>query len=162
MVRRSTLNPLYRVVLISTILVVSTGKTQETMLFTTWENFEADKCASIWLIQRFIAPNAQIRFYPKGELLTEGVSFDTPDSEFRRYHNKSIFETFLEHYKITDKKAIDIGNIVHDIEINIWEKKALSKTIEVMNEMNQLRKDLNLNDHERIIQTCVSYFDTRF
>jgi len=114
------------------------------------------------LIQRFVAPNAKIRFYPKGELLTEGVSFDTPDSEFRRYHNKSTFETFLEHYKITDKKAIDIGNIVHDIEINIWEKKALSKTIEVMNEINQLRKDLNLNDHERIIQTCVSYFDTRF
>jgi hypothetical protein len=39
---------------------------QEGLVFSTWEGFEADKCASIWLIKRFIDKNAVIKFFPKG------------------------------------------------------------------------------------------------
>ena len=41
--------------------------TKNRMVFSTWDGFEVDKLASIWLIKRFIAPGAKVRLYPKGE-----------------------------------------------------------------------------------------------
>ncbi len=81
---------------------------QKVQIFSTWEGFEADKCASIWLIKRFIDKNAIIKFFPKGEIIKEGILFDTPDSKFRRYHNMSTFESILLHYNLKDPKLIHI------------------------------------------------------
>lgn len=125
-------------------------------IFATWEGFEADKCASVWLIKRFIAPKAEIRFYPRGESLPEGVAFDTPDARFRRYHNKSTYETLLAHYDISDPKAAYIGRITHDIEVNIWEKKVIPETAQVMEDMPAI---FSLTSHEAIVEACRGYFD---
>ncbi|MGA1875585.1 MAG: chromate resistance protein ChrB domain-containing protein [bacterium] len=43
-------------------------KKEQSPVFSTWAGFEPDKCASIWLIQRFIHPEAVIKFFPVGEL----------------------------------------------------------------------------------------------
>jgi len=125
-------------------------------VFATWEGFEADKCASVWLIKRFIAPAAEIRFYPRGESLPEGVAFDTPDARFRRYPNKSTYETLLAHYEISDPKAVYLGRITHDIEVNIWEQKVMPETAQVLEDMPAL---LSLPDHEAIVEACRGYFD---
>ncbi len=158
MVHRGSLNNRYSIIFLAITLFYKAGYTEE-IIFTTWDNFEVDKCASVWLIKRFIASSAQIIFYPRGELSTGGIPFDTPDAKFRRYQNKSTFETLLEYYKIEDKKAIYIGRIIHDIEINIWEKKAIPETSKVIDEVNKIR-NLTMNDQEVIIQSCLSYFDT--
>ena len=94
--------------------------------FSTWKGFEVDKCASIWLIKRFIDKNAKIKFFPKGNLITEGIPFDVPEAKLRRYHNMSTFESILKYYNLKDPKLIYIGKIIHDIEVNIWEKKKFS------------------------------------
>ena len=47
-------------------------------LFTTWDGLETDKLASIWLIQRFISPGADVKFYPRNHVISDGVQFDTP------------------------------------------------------------------------------------
>ena len=85
----------------------------QTPVFATWDIFEVDKCASIWLIKRFVDSEAQIRLYQKGEHIKDGIPFDTPDAKFRRYHNASTYETLLTHYKLGDKHLIYIGKIVH-------------------------------------------------
>lgn len=82
-----------------------------------------DKLASIWLIKRFINLEAKIILYPKGDTITEGIPFDTPDAKFRRYHNISTYEMFRRHYGINDARCIYISKIVHDVEINTLEKK---------------------------------------
>ena len=43
------------------------------LVFCTWEGFEVDKCASIWLIKRFVDNNAVINFFPKGEAIKKGI-----------------------------------------------------------------------------------------
>ena len=101
---------------------------QKGPVFSTWEGFEVDKCASIWLIKRFVDENAVIRFFPKGVAIKEGIPFDTPDAKFRRYHNMSTFESMLKHYKLKAPKLIYVGKIVHDIEVNIWERKVFDET----------------------------------
>lgn len=128
----------------------------ETELFSTWEKFEADKCASIWLIKRFIAPKAKIRFFPQGDVISEGIPFDTPDAEFRRYYNRSTFETLLHHYKIADQKAAYIGRIIHDIEINIWGNKMLPETYRVIEDVQPV---ITSKSSDESVTWCLSYFD---
>lgn len=107
-------------------------------IFSTWIGFEADKCASIWLIKTYINSDAEIRFYSKDDNEIEGILFDTPTAKFRRYFNMSTYESLMKHYKIKDAALGYIGKIIHDIEINTWEKKVLPETIEVRDTVNKI------------------------
>ncbi len=127
--------------------------------FVTWNIFEADKCASIWLIKRFIAPSAVIRFFNREETSPPGIPFDIPEARFRRYHNRSTFETLLEHYQVEDKALIYIGRIIHDIEVNIWERKALEETHRIESNVIEL---LNGETPEKSAVACVNYFDALY
>ena len=131
---------------------------QEAVVFSTWEGFEVDKCASIWLIKRFIDKNAVIRFFPKGEIIKEGIPFDTPDAAFKRYHNMSTFESLLNHYKLRDPKLIYIGRIIHDIEVNIWEKKVFEETLIVQDAVNKIIS--NARNRDEVIRQSCNYFDS--
>ena len=126
-------------------------------VFSTWEGFEVDKCAAIWLIKRFIDERAVIRFFPKGELIQEGIPFDTPDAQFRIYHDTSTFESMLRYYKIEDARLLYIGQIVHDIEINIWEKKRLDETPVVQEGIVQIIRHSKNNDE--VIKESCKYFN---
>jgi hypothetical protein len=130
---------------------------QKALIFSTWEGFEADKCASIWLIKRFIDKNAIIKFFPKGEIIKEGIPFDTPDAKFRRYHNLTTFGSLLKHYHLQDPKLIYIGRIIHDIEINIWERKVMSETYKVQEEIDHIIRSSRSNDE--VIEKSCRYFN---
>lgn len=138
------------------LMVIAFMNVAQGEIFSTWEGLEADKCASIWLIKRFIDPAAEIRFYPKGKAITEGIPFDTPEASLRRYHNKSTFETLLEHYQINDAKLVYIGRIMHDIEVNIWEKKLMAESLQVESDIQAIDSQ---GATEKIIEQCRLYFD---
>jgi hypothetical protein len=147
-----------------TLLLISVPATtssaepsSEPLVFSTWDIFEVDKCASIWLIKRFIDPKARIVIYPKGDAITEGIPFDTPDAKFRRYQNASTYETFMRHYKIQNDRLLYLGKIVHDIEVNTWGKKAMKETRHVQNEVNTIITDANTSDE--IIEKSLLFFD---
>lgn len=129
----------------------------EQKIFSTWEGFEADKLASIWLIKRFIAPGASIMIFPKGHIIKEGTQFDTPNAEITRRFNKSTFESFLDHYRIKDNKLINIGKLIHDSEINTWERKLFKRTREI--ELRVLEILLKEKKNEEIIKKGCEYFD---
>ena len=133
---------------------------QEGLIFSTWEGFEVDKCASIWLIKRFIDEDAVIKFFPKGEAIKEGIPFDTPDAKFRRYHNMSTFESLLKHYEPRDPRLIYIGKIVHDIEVNIWERKVFYETPLVQDAVNQII--WNSGNGDEVIEKSCKYFDSLY
>jgi hypothetical protein len=126
-------------------------------VFATWDIFEVDKCASIWLIMRFIDTEAQIRLHPKGEQIKKGILFDTPDAKFRRYHNASTYETLLRHYRIRDDRLLYIGRIVHDIEVNIWEKKVMKESAYVMSKIKDIINQSKSN--REVIDGSLIFFD---
>jgi len=128
--------------------------------FSTWEVFEADKCASIWLIKRFVDPQAKFKFFPKGEPVSDGIPFDTPDAELRRFHNLAAFESILQHYQIDDPVLHQIGEIIHDIEVNTWKKKRFAETPVVEKEVNQIIQQ-SANNSERL-QRTLAYFDSLY
>jgi hypothetical protein len=108
--------------------------------YVTWDTMEIDKCASAWLIKRFIDKEAVFKFIPKGGLVTEGIPFDTPDSKFRRYHNMSTFESILKEYKIQDPALIHIGKIMHDIEVSYWAGRQVEGSEELEKEIKDIIK----------------------
>jgi hypothetical protein len=133
---------------------------QQAEEFVTWDDFEPDKCASIWLIRRFIAPDAQIRITSKKNPIKNGIAFDTPEAKLRRYHNRSTFETLLDEFRLTDPKLLQLGKIMHDIEINTWDRKAFA-------ESNQIKADFRVlidasTGSEDVIEKSVQYFDAYY
>lgn len=135
----------------------SVSAEQKPLVFSTFEGFEVDKCASIWLIKKSIDQNAIIKFYKRGETPTGGILFDTPNAKFRRYYNMSTYESLLQHYKINDSKLKYIGRIIHDIEVNTWEKKKLKETQKVQGDVNKIIWETS--GKKELIEKSNRYFD---
>lgn len=129
-------------------------------VFSTWEIFEVDKLASIWLIKRFINPEAEIKLYPRGQRIEEGVPFDTPDANLRRYFNRSTYEMFMQQYGIGDARCLYIAKIVHDIEINTWEEKVMPESRTVIAAIQGIITGSSSSDE--IIIRAVNYFDALY
>jgi hypothetical protein len=152
--------PLFLYMLMAYVMPSHTLAEEKGRVFSTWDGFEVDKCASIWLIKRFINENAIIKFFPRGEIIKEGIAFDTPDAIFRRYHNMSTFESLLKHYRLGDPKLIHISKIIHDIEVNSWEKKVLEETLIVQDDVNKII--WNVKNRNEVIQKSGNYFDSLY
>ncbi len=112
-------------------------------VFSTWDTMEPDKCASAWLLKRFVDKDATFRFYPNGELIASGIPFDTPEAELRRYHNMSTFESILRKNKLNDPALLEMGEIFHDIEVNSWGRKVRRESKGVEIALRKIVKDHN-------------------
>ena len=136
----------------------TTGLPAQRPVFSTWDSFEVDKCASIWLIKRFIVPDAEIKFFPHGEKITSGIPFDIPDAKFRRYATKSTYEILLEHYMLSSPRLKYIGRIIHDIEINTWGRKAYVESTKVLEDIRQIIMK-NRGNSRAVVEKSIKYFD---
>jgi len=138
------------------MLVASASSAEGGGLWSTCDVFEPDKCASVWLIKRHIDPDARFRFYPSGTLIKEGIAFDTPNAELRRYHNASTFETLTQRYELIDPRLDYLGRLMHDIEVNVWERKVLVESRKVEHALMELTRDVAPGV---AIEACLTYFD---
>lgn len=126
-------------------------------VYATLDRFEIDKCATIWLIRRFIDPGAVIEVRQEDDGDPDVIWFDTPGGRFRRTHNRSTFESLLEHQGIDDPRLVHIGRIIHDIEINTWERKRYSETTAVRDAVNRII--LDTRDSQELIKKTGAWFD---
>ncbi|MCK4390433.1 MAG: chromate resistance protein [Desulfobacterales bacterium] len=112
----------FKIVLLLLVLgLVNTGHARDSHLYITWPGLEADKCASAWLIARFVDQKATFRFVERGSVSKEGVSFDTPQSEFRTTHRSTTFGAIYWKYELSDTTLSKVRRIIWDIELNKWE-----------------------------------------
>jgi len=148
----------FLIIVLKITFVVPAFCEDKSIVFSTWEGFEVDKCASIWLIKKFIDSNIKIKFYPKGTVIKDGIQFDTPNAELRRYHNLSTFETIIKKYKIQNSRLDYIAKIIHDIEINLWDYKVMQKTNHVKDSIISIITSAK-NDKTRVIEESKKYFD---
>lgn len=132
------------------------GQPGEGRRYVSWGLFEPDKCATVWLIRRHIDPGARFLFVKRGDELPQGIAFDTPGAKFRRYHNKCTYETFLEDAGLEEERLVYIGKIMHDIEVNVWERKAFEETVRVETELQEMLLE---EDPGKNVEACLAYFD---
>jgi hypothetical protein len=108
---------------VALISVSRTNFADERHLYVSWEGAEPDKGAAAWYIKRHIDPLAVIQLGPPDTLFDSGIVFDTPQGRYRRTQNTSTLESLLRDYPSSDPIVRQIGDLMHDIEINIWMPK---------------------------------------
>ena len=126
-------------------------------VFSTGNILELDRVASAWLIKRYVDPEARFKFFPEGQLISEGIAYDTPDASMQRTHRWSTFEAVKNRYRISDPKLDALTRIVHDAEINFWaaERKADAETL--VQQINEIIK--SASDNAACLVQCFAVFD---
>ncbi|MEW6352530.1 MAG: chromate resistance protein ChrB domain-containing protein [Thermodesulfobacteriota bacterium] len=87
--------------------------------WVTRKGVYVDRIACAWLIRRFIDPDASFRFVsergyrPKADELR----FDMFEGEFTHEGELCSFEVLLKRFSVQDKALVEIGKIVHDLDL---------------------------------------------
>lgn len=112
--------------------VCSIKSSNTTTRYITWESLEPDSWASVWLIKRHIDPNGKVVLRPTGAPASNGVAFGLPGAKYQRTRDVSIYESLRLGYSKEDPALVEIGRIIHDIEIMPWAARtsAHSGTVE--------------------------------
>ena len=78
---------------------------------------EIDRVGSAWLIQRFVDRQAQFVFATDREEYPDAIPYDMSDVEFTHQGDDCTFETFLKRFGIEDKALRQIGEMIHDADL---------------------------------------------
>ncbi len=128
-------------------------------LFVTGKVMEIDRCASAWLIKRHVDDHAIFDFLTDEELMaSQGISFDTPFSKFRRTHRASTFESIKNEYSLHDDRVDHLARIIHDIEINFWNKNKNNETARFQFELKKILQEAT--DNTAALKGCFEFLDT--
>jgi hypothetical protein len=91
------------------------------MKWVTREKARVDRIACPWLIRKFVDPQAEFLYVPKGKVMEvareEGATpFDTPGAELQHYEvgGKEFvsFDAIIRKYKLKDPALIELAKIV--------------------------------------------------
>ena len=90
-------------------------------LYTTWDVAEPDRLAALWVLKRFLDPEARYYFVPPMTRITFGQAFDTPEADMRRSATASATEVLVETNKLSiDPKLALLAEMTHLYEISRW------------------------------------------
>ena len=79
---------------------------------------EIDRVGSGWLIRKFVDPKAKFIFAKRIPANGRAVSFDMLDAEFSHHGEDCTFEMLLKRFRIQDKAAHKIGEMIHDADLD--------------------------------------------
>lgn len=87
------------------------------MKWVTRTKPHVDRCASLWLIKKFVDPEAEFAFVPREYIWKEDeIPLVLPGAELSPKKGKSTFELIIQKYEIKDKIIHQIVKVIHDIE----------------------------------------------
>ena len=92
-------------------------------LWVTRHNPHVDRCASAWLVKRFIDKKARFAFVSKDDPIPKGaIAFTLPKAEIKPVEKKkTTYDILAEKYNVQDPIALEIGKFIHDFEIDAEE-----------------------------------------
>jgi len=104
------------------------------VLWVTRTKPHVDRCASAWLIKRFIDQKAKFEFITKDDPIPEGsIAFTLPKAEIKPVEGKTTtYDALLEKYNVRDPVALKIGKLIHDFEIDAREDPSAVKLKETL------------------------------
>lgn len=123
------------------------------MLWATRHKPHVDRCASAWLIMRFIDKEAVFEFITKEAEMPKGaIGFTLPNAEIKPIAGeKTTFDVLVEKYHIKDPIVEKIKDIIRDYEFNEEnpERTSLKETLGACYILKGLEKT-SQTDHETI------------
>src|SRR5262245_44919578 len=87
-------------------------------MWATRRGCHVDRAACAWLIARFIDPDAEFVFVDDpDDIPPDATAFDIRGAALSHHDGGCSFETFLRQYDLVDPALIEIGEIVHDADL---------------------------------------------
>jgi len=124
------------------------------MKWVTRNKPHVDRCASAWLIKRFIDKQAKFDFIRKEDPIPRAsIAFTLPGADITPVEGKkTTYDILLKKYSVRDRGAIRIGKIVHDFEIDADENPNRVEMKETLGLCYVLRglEPTSRSDHETI------------
>lgn len=129
------------------------------MLWVTRTKPHVDRCASAWLIKRFIDKEAKFEFISKEDPIPkDAIAFTLPKAQIKPIEGKkSTYDVLVERYQIQDQFALMIGKFIHDYEIDAEEDPSrviFKETLGVCYVLKGLEKTSNI-DNETIQKALI-------
>lgn len=87
------------------------------MRYCTRQNVHVDRCASAWLIRRFVDPEAEFVFVEGPTPAPDTIPFDMHGVEWGHHEGRCSFETILLLNGLNDPVLHEIGRIIHGADI---------------------------------------------
>lgn len=86
-------------------------------VWITRPNPEIDRCASAWLIRKFIDPKATFQFSAQKPRRGTAITFDMLDADFTHLGDSCTLETLRLRFAINDSIVSQIAEMVHDADL---------------------------------------------
>lgn len=89
------------------------------MIWATRRGCHVDRTACVWLVKRYVDPDAEFRFFedPSEEAPEGAELFDVAGARLSHHGDDCSFETFLKEYDLRDPVLTEISEIVHDADL---------------------------------------------
>jgi hypothetical protein len=84
--------------------------------FTRWRP-HVDRCASAWLLKRFVDPRAEFAFVEEGGRLAGAIPFDMSGVELGHHRGHCTFEAILAKHTLKDPALVELGRIVRSADL---------------------------------------------
>jgi hypothetical protein len=86
--------------------------------WATRRGCHVDRTACVWLIRRFVDPEAEFLFFGDPEEAPDDAElFDVAGARLSHHGDACSFETFLVEYELGDSVLAEIAEIVHDADL---------------------------------------------
>ncbi|MCA1596376.1 MAG: chromate resistance protein [Chloroflexi bacterium] len=87
------------------------------MRYCTRKNVHVDRCASAWLIKRFIDPDAEFVFVDGQIPAPDSIPFDMYGVEWGHHRGQCTFNVIAEIHHLDDPVLHQLGRIIHGADI---------------------------------------------
>ncbi len=87
------------------------------MRYYTRRRPHVDRCASAWLLKRFVDPEADFAFVEEETQVPGGIPFDISGAELGHRRGRCTFEAILAKHKLKDPALVELGRIIRSADL---------------------------------------------
>jgi hypothetical protein len=125
-------------------------------LYATHEHCGPDRCATAWLIKRFVDKEARFSFTKLGTAPEQGTPFDVPGSEIGHQGPLCAFQVALKRYGMENDKALQkIGASINDV---MPEAADIEQRRDIKLQVHEWRRQCS-NDDQRVFEIAFVWLD---
>jgi len=146
-------------------MIRNRSKDVESLRWVTRHEPHLDRCASAWLIKRFIDQDARFEFIRREDAIPVGaISFVLPKAEINPIEGvKTTFDVLVENYPAKDPIVSSIQDIIHDFEVDAGEDPARVKLHETVGLFKIVRGlALTSKTDDEIVSKAFIVFDSLY
>ncbi len=87
------------------------------MRYSTRRRPQVDRCASAWLLKRFVDPKAEFVFVEEGDSIAGAIPFDMSGVELGHHRGRCTFEAILRKHRLKDPALVEMGRIIRSADL---------------------------------------------